>query len=412
MPSVTLNERTYDLATLIANAGYGYVGKDDRGYTLWPDAIFFDMLVELGAIKAPGGVSISPVSIGTGAKSWTLAAAATMPAGTWVAYSAGSPSNFMIVTLETTLTAGTALSVTSQIAIGSGTFTDWAFAPLNNTRRAVNIQTGDYTMLISDFRALIVMNKASAVTLTIPAVSTLGTMFESEVLNIGAGAVSFTPNASDAINGGTAGAAITLYQGEAISWAVKGANDIRVTSARGNGSISQGLHIHWIDSNAFQKKQSGGPDIDSTSETSTNYQRKDGLLFDGASIERARARFVLPPKYKNGSAIRAYFMVLAPASSNAHRWGLRAVAASHDDPLDAAFGTAQEVTVTNTATGDVLLSAATADITIAGSPVANDLVNVEVYRDPTAGADTDTNDVLLIAVGIAWQSDKPVDLFS
>ena len=159
-----------------------------------------------------------------------------MPAGTWIAYSVGSPSNFMVCTLAATLTAGTALSVTSQVAIGSGTYTDWAFAPLNNTRRAVNIQTGDYTVLISDLRATILLNKATAATLTLPTVSSLGLRYELILLSIGVGAWSITPNAADAIDDKAVGVAIVLRKNEGIHLESTAANSWRITATRGYGA--------------------------------------------------------------------------------------------------------------------------------------------------------------------------------
>ena len=198
------------------------------------DLTTIDTLLE--SVRAPGAISLTSNAIGTGAKSWTLSDAASMAAGTWVAYSAGSPSNFMVCTLATDLDASTALTMTSRIAVGSGTFTDWVFAPLNDTRRAVNIQTSAYTLLISDFRALIMLNKATADTLTIPALSSVGTMYEVEIANKGAGLWSIAPNAADAIDDEAVGVAIELDQNQSIHLAAASANSWLIVSARGYGA--------------------------------------------------------------------------------------------------------------------------------------------------------------------------------
>lgn len=218
-------------------AEFGFQTPVEVNGVLYPrwQAVHVAALEEMETIRAPGGISLSSVAVGPGPKAWTLTDAASMTAGTWVAYSAGSPSNFMICTLAASISDSTALSMTSRIAVGSGTYTDWVFAPLNNTRGAVAIKTSAYTVTVAEFRALIVLNKSTADTLTIPAVSSVGTAFEVGVINIGAGVWSLTPNASDAWDGGTAGASIKLRKGDGVTFASIQANDLRVTSAIGYG---------------------------------------------------------------------------------------------------------------------------------------------------------------------------------
>ncbi len=63
-------------------------------------------------------------------------------------------------------------------------------------------------------------------------------------------------------------------------------------------------------------------------------------------------------------------------------WGISGVSYANDNPMDVAFGTA--VTVTDnilSAAKDILVTAETADVTIAGSPAAGEICYFEVFRD-------------------------------
>jgi hypothetical protein len=68
------------------------------------------------------------------------------------------------------------------------------------------------------------------------------------------------------------------------------------------------------------------------------------------------------------------------------------------DALDAAFGTAQTVTDGVTAANDLMISAATSAMTIAGSPAEGDTVVFQVYRDADNGSDTLAADAKLLSV--------------
>jgi hypothetical protein len=68
------------------------------------------------------------------------------------------------------------------------------------------------------------------------------------------------------------------------------------------------------------------------------------------------------------------------ASGNSVVWGCQARAYADSDALDQAFGAAVEVTDANNAQNDTNISAATGAITIGGSPVAGQMMIVQVYR--------------------------------
>lgn len=90
--------------------------------------------------------------------------------------------------------------------------------------------------------------------------------------------------------------------------------------------------------------------------------------------------FALPSDY-NGGNLTAVFYWLAPsASTNSVVWGIAGRAFGDNTDIDAAFGTAVEVTDANNGNNKVNISATTAAIALAGSPAANQHCQIRVYR--------------------------------
>ena len=144
-------------------------------------------------------------------------------------------------------------------------------------------------------------------------------------------------------------------------------------------------------------------------ENGTNKIMLATLDFDATSAEAAQIAIPMPKSWNEGS-ISVQFVWTAASGANAGVvWGCQALALSDDDPLDAAFGVAQLVTDAVTAAGDVMESAFTVPLTVAGSPVANDLVVFRFYRDAANTADTLTVDARLIAVRVQYNADAEND---
>lgn len=145
-----------------------------------------------------------------------------------------------------------------------------------------------------------------------------------------------------------------------------------------------------------------------TIETTTNKVIIPTQDFDASTDEYAT--FGIPsPLYWDASTVTAQIYWSAASGSGDVIWGIQGVSLANDDALDTAYGTAQTVTDTLTATGDLCVTSATSAITIAGSPTAGDYINFRVYRDADAGGDTLSADAQLIGVRIAFSIDKYSD---
>lgn len=161
-------------------------------------------------------------------------------------------------------------------------------------------------------------------------------------------------------------------------------------------TIFQGRHSIYLDASVFRPRETNGPEILSTSaEAATNKNRIDGLAFDQSTDELAQARFVLPKKYNLGT-ITAKPYWRAASGTGTVAFACRAVALSNDDLLDTAFGTEQTSTDTLIATTDLHAGPETAAITIAGTPAAEDMVWLEIFRD--VSEDTLNADAILLGV--------------
>jgi hypothetical protein len=167
-------------------------------------------------------------------------------------------------------------------------------------------------------------------------------------------------------------------------------------------SSGAGLTNVWIPASQWIPRTTNGCGVDST-ETTTNRQNFDELLFDPAAIEYAQALVRMPSNYNNGT-VTARFFWSSSSSTGSVVWGLQARAFADDDALDTAFGTAQTVTDTLLATGDMHISAATSAVTSGGTPAATTPLQFQIYRDATNGSDTLGSDARLLGVEISFTS--------
>lgn len=154
----------------------------------------------------------------------------------------------------------------------------------------------------------------------------------------------------------------------------------------------------------------GGATIPTTSgaaaatkvESSTNKQNMYVVDFDASTDERAEWTFVMPDNY-DGGTITAKFYWQTTATSGDVIWAIQGRSYGDAETIDQAYGTA--VTVTDTASGTAaqnLISAATAAITLSGTPAGGELVQIRAYRDADAGGDTMSADARLIGVKLEY----------
>lgn len=176
------------------------------------------------------------------------------------------------------------------------------------------------------------------------------------------------------------------------------------------GYVPKGrVHQLWVDAGAMVPAVTNGAEAE-TWEYPTQDHAVDRLLFDAATAEAAFFKLALPKVWDLGTLKAKFVWDGAATASNGVVWGLSAGAFSNDAAIDAALGS--EVTVADTviAVGDLHLTAATAALTVGGTPAAEDLLLFKVRRVVLDDSDTCAVDAALLGVWLEWTegSTEPV----
>lgn len=384
----TLNGRVYTLATLRGSSGYAYATSDDRGLPLWPDAIFTDMLAELDAVKAGGGMISGSLGVAAGDQPFTLTQAMSLPAGLYLAYRVSelnAPVNGFFGVLGTAISSGTSgtLTVGTSGLIGTGgTYGDFVLVPAPSRRRPQRLVSSS-DVATSDFNAVIRFTGATGGTLGIP-VGSLGAGFPFSVLNNGTGTFILDPSGTLLI--GTAGTVI-LQPKQGLDLYVDGTG-VSILASYGYGAFAWGRHGIYVDSSAFKPLESGGPEILTTPEIGG--LRADGLAYDAASIEWAVARGWIDPR-SDGTALSVVFYGRGGSAGGTGTGNVRWLAKAAARPWSGAYGgtfggTVGVVVAFGTAgTGTGYASAETANITPGGDATPGNALFLAVGRDGTHG---------------------------
>jgi len=110
----------------------------------------------------------------------------------------------------------------------------------------------------------------------------------------------------------------------------------------------------------------------------------------------------MPSDYNGGTVTATFYWVTPSANTDSVVWGMAGRSFGDSELLDQAFGTVQTVTDANGAADDVNISAATAAITLAGTPAAGEYVQFRAERQGGAGGDNLTAIAELLQVRITY----------
>ena len=134
-------------------------------------------------------------------------------------------------------------------------------------------------------------------------------------------------------------------------------------------------------------------------ELATNDVMVSSFNFDTTTAEKAQFNWATPANWNAGTIrFKLYWTTTGGGSSQTIDFDLAGVAFANDDAMDTAFGTAQNVTDTWIADNDLHVTSYSSAITIAGSPVAGELVKFQLSRDTasdTLGVDAEVVSVLI-----------------
>ena len=163
-----------------------------------------------------------------------------------------------------------------------------------------------------------------------------------------------------------------------------GGNFASAITSGGEAVKVAGKESMWIPSLAMNPTASNGSAAHVTVETTSGRPDMVVLDFDKDSDEFAQFAIAFPKSWNAGTVTFQYYWSGIAATTNV-TLTLAGVAFADNDSIDTAYGTA--VAVTDAAQGaveELLVSAESGAITIAGSPGADELVYFRIGRDVSA----------------------------
>ena len=225
----------------------------------------------------------------------------------------------------------------------------------------------------------------------------------------------------------TTGTSVVLVQAasaddiiEIIVFDVFGVADTVSQSAGGNfaGDISSGgnpvkvagKESMWVPAGAMYPNTTAGCSALTQVELSNGPELKV-LDFAADADDFAQFTVAFPKSWKEDTDItfQPFWTVTAGTNEGTVSWELSAVAVSNDDTTNVAFGSAVSTTALAMVEtrNDLMVSAESGDVEIAGSPAANDIVFFQINND--TGGSTQTGVVRLLGVKIFFTTDAAND---
>jgi len=176
-----------------------------------------------------------------------------------------------------------------------------------------------------------------------------------------------------------------------------------VTDATNVGTVVNGKQTIWIPSNAMTPTESNGCAAIAAVETTAGRPDMYVLDFDKDADEFAQFSIAFPKMWNLGTITFQVFWSGIAATTDVD-WSLQGVSMPDNSTIDVAYGTAIVVTDNaQSAVEELLVSAESGAVTIAGTPADNDLCYFRVGRD--VSGDAMAGDARLHGVKIFYTTD-------
>ena len=186
------------------------------------------------------------------------------------------------------------------------------------------------------------------------------------------------------------------FNADAISTGTDVVVSVKSDSAVNLGSV--GTHEVYIPAGAMYGTTTDGASYASR-ELATNDIMVSSFNFDTTTSEKAQFNWATPANWDAGTIrFKLYWTTTGGSAAQTIDFDLAGVAFANDNPMDTAVGTAQNVTDTWIADDDLHVTSYSSAITIAGTPVAGELVVFQLSRDVASddlGVDAEVLGVLL-----------------
>lgn len=167
---------------------------------------------------------------------------------------------------------------------------------------------------------------------------------------------------------------------------------------------SVGTHEIYIPAGAMYTPTTNGAAY-TTRELATNDIQVASMNFDTTTSEKAQFNWLTPPNWDAGTIrFKVIWTTTGGSASQTIDFDLAGGSYTNDDALDAALGTAQNVTDTWIADDDLHETSFSSAITIGGTPSAGHFVVFQLSRD--VAADDLGVDAEIIGVTIEYSTDQ------
>jgi hypothetical protein len=189
---------------------------------------------------------------------------------------------------------------------------------------------------------------------------------------------------------------------------------LTATSFAGSGASLTGIvgkQTIWIPANAMTPTESNGCADITAVETTSGRPDMYVLDFDDGSDEHAQFTVAFPKSWNLGTVTYQVFWCSTATDTDGVSWGLQGVAMNDNETMDVAYGTAIVVDDANQgAAEELLVTAESGAVTIAGTPADNDLTYFRVFRDVSDANDTAAEDARLIGLKLFYTTDALNDV--
>lgn len=183
-------------------------------------------------------------------------------------------------------------------------------------------------------------------------------------------------------------------------------------NANGSWTSSAGKQAMFVPAGAMQPRSASGATALAVINGAANQPDIEHMAYSGNVVNFARFSVIMPKSWDLGTITARFAYRRASGTGAANTvWGIRAVAVANNATPVTAFGAnATLIHVASTTTAAFDLTGETAACTIAGSPSAENMVFMEVFRDGAAATDTlDNVDAQLSGVTIYYTTSALTD---
>ena len=177
-------------------------------------------------------------------------------------------------------------------------------------------------------------------------------------------------------------------------------------TAAGSTLAAVGKQTIWVPAAAMRPTSSNGCAAITDVETTSGKPDMQVLDFDASSEEHAQFQISFPKAWNEGTVTFQAYWTTTATDTDGVSWALQGVAVSDNDTIDATYGTA--IVVDDDALGaaeDLMVTAESGAVTIAGTPAVGDLCFFRIFRDVSDSNDDMAEDARLIGVKVLFTTD-------